>query len=272
MWVRAACPQLVSCRQVSKKWFSITQSPKLWRSHALDLTKTDPEPIRPPEHENQWENVVKGLFFRERNWSLGLAQSVQFCRGHSGFVTAMKLRDRTTLVTGSYDGTIRIWDLAPVSGPVCQRTIKADKIACLDFLPKEGVVAAGLYDTGRIMLFDLHSGAHLQTLSGHNKGIRNVALNASSLVSVGQDKAICVWDYRFGERIVRFGQQSNVSLGVSLVGEDKLVAVTIDGVVRSFSIRSKRMIGEFHISKIVKSDSRCSAYAKDFSTEAGMLR
>lgn len=214
---------------------------------------------------------MQGLYFRERNWSLGLAQSIQFCRGHTGFVTAMKVRGRTTLVTGSYDGTIRVWDLAADPTPTCTRTIKAEKIACLDFLLNEGIIAAGLYDTGRILLFDLHTGVQLHTLSGHNKGIRNIALNEEYLVSVGQDKAICVWDHRSGERIVRFGQQSNVSLGVSLVDKDKLVAVTIDGVIRSFSLRSKKMIGEFHLSKLLKNDSQWTGMSKELIAEGGML-
>ncbi|CAO1632469.1 unnamed protein product [Parajaminaea phylloscopi] len=264
-------PELLLCRRVSKAWQAKTKTPALWRSHAMALTATDPEPIRPPQDESQWESLVQGLFFRERNWSLGIAQSIQFCRGHSGFVTAMKLRGRTTLVTGSYDGTIRVWDLQPADAPVCLRIIKADKISCLDFLSDKGVIAAGMYDTGRIMLFDLHTGAHLQTVSGHNKGIRNVALNAKYLVSVGQDKAICVWDYRSGERVVRFGQQSNVSLGVSLVNTENLLAVTIDGIIRSFSIPSKRLVGEFNISKIVRNDSKWSHLSKEFSADGAMF-
>lgn len=257
---------------MSKKWLGIAAQPELWRSHALALTESDPDPVVPPQDPKDWETLVKGLYFRERNWELGLAQSIQFCEGHTGFVTAMKLRGRNTLVTGSYDGTIRVWDLGSLSGAVvCKRIIKADKIACLDFLLEENVVAAGLYDTGRILVFDLRTGALLQTLSGHNKGIRNVALNENYLVSVGQDKAICVWNYRTGERVVRFGQQSNVSLGVCLVDSDKLVAVTIDGVIRSFSIRAKKMIGEFQLSKLGRLDARWSSVMREFSGESGML-
>lgn len=262
---------LIACRLVSKRWHALTKRPELWRSHALALTEGDPEPVRPPADEAEWENLVKGLYFRERNWSLGLAQTVQFCKGHTGFVTSMKLRGRTTLVTGSYDGSIRVWDLAATPSPACTRVIKADKIACLDFMLEPSVIAAGLYDTGRILVFDFRTGELLHTLSGHNKGIRNVALNEQYLVSVGQDKAICVWDYRSGERVVRFGQQSNVSLGVCLVDTDKLVAVTIDGVIRSFSIRSKKMIGEFQLSKLGRTDAKWAALMKEFSGESGML-
>ena len=98
-----------------------------------------------------------------------------------------------------------------------------------------------------------------------------MAINEQYLVSVGQDKAICVWHYRSGERVVRFGQQSNVSLGVCLVDEDKLVAVTIDGVIRSFSMRSKKLIGEFQLSKLGRTDARWASLMKEFTGESGML-
>jgi pyrimidine and pyridine-specific 5'-nucleotidase len=51
------------------------------------------------------------------------------------------------------------------------------------------------------------------------------------------------WDWRAGTKVVRFGQQTTVNIGVQLIrggsaeeGE-RVVSVTIDGIVRVFSIR-----------------------------------
>jgi pyrimidine and pyridine-specific 5'-nucleotidase len=52
------------------------------------------------------------------------------------------------------------------------------------------------------------------------------------------------WNWRAGTKIVRFGQQTTVNIGVQLVrsggydgGEgERVVGVTIDGIVRVFSI------------------------------------
>lgn len=259
---------LLRCRHVSKKWHSLAATPELWRSHALALTESDPVKLVPPTDPQDWEPLVKGLFFRERNWAKGLAQSIQTLEGHTGFVTAMKLKGRKTLVTGSYDETIRIWD---ISSGQCRKVLRAKAIACLDFLLDEGVLCAGLYDTGRVLVWDMKSWDLIQTLSGHNRGIRNVAINQHYLVSVGQDKAIVVWDWRTGAKVVRFGQQSNVSLGVSLVDTDKLVAVTVDGMIRCFSIARREMIGQFQLSKLGGVDLGLGARLGDLASGSSML-
>lgn len=259
---------LLRCRLVSKKWHSLAATPELWRSHALALTEADPVKLVPPSDPQGWEPLVKGLFFRERNWAKGLAQSIQRLEGHSGFVTAMKLKGRKTLVSGSYDETIRVWD---ISTGLCRKVLRAKAIACLDFLLDEGVLCAGLYDTGRVLVWDMRSWELIQTLSGHNRGIRNVAINQHYLVSVGQDKAIVVWDWRTGAKLVRFGQQSNVSLGVSLVDTDKLVAVTVDGMIRCFSIPRREMIGQFQLTKLGGPDLGLAARLGDLASGSSML-
>lgn len=61
-------------------------------------------------------------------------------------------------------------------------------------------------------------------------------------MSAGADKALVCWDWRAGSKIVRFGQQTTINIGVSIVGQvgreegERVVSVTIDGIVRVFSI------------------------------------
>lgn len=86
----------------------------------------------------------------------------------------------------------------------------------------------------------------LQQLAGHLNGIRAVALSSKNLVSAGADKALVCWDWRAGTKIVRFGQQTTVNIGVQIIAGDgagggtdegeRVVSVTIDGIVRVFSI------------------------------------
>ena len=94
----------------------------------------------------------------------------------------------------------------------------------------------------RVHLFSSLTFTPLQQLAGHLNGIRAVALSSKNLVSAGADKALVCWDWRAGTKIVRFGQQTTVNIGVQIIGGgsaqegERVVSVTIDGIVRVFSI------------------------------------
>jgi len=76
-------------------------------------------------------------------------------------------------------------------------------------------------------------------------------MNDKYLVSAGVDKVLVVWDFETGEKIARFGQQPNISAGLHLV-HDKLISITIDGVVRAYDIGLGEMIRQFKISDLSK--------------------
>lgn len=115
-----------------------------------------------------------------------------------------------TLITGSYDCTIRVWNLQTSK---CLKTITcASSISCIDYLPEYGVVAAGCHAVGTIFILSSTSGQVLATLQGHNKGIKSVAISDKYIVSAGMDKALVVWSLETGKKIVRFGSQTNLSL------------------------------------------------------------
>ena len=97
----------------------------------------------------------------------------------------------------------------------------------------------------RVHLFSSLTFTPLPQLAGHLNGIRAVALSSKNLVSAGADKALVCWDWRAGTKIVRFGQQTTVNIGVQIIGSggsrgedegERVVSVTIDGIVRVFSI------------------------------------
>ena len=63
-----------------------------------------------------------------------------------------------------------------------------------------------------------------------------------NLVSAGAGKALVCWDWRAGTKIVRFGHQTTINNGVQIIASldkekgERVVEVTIDGIVRVFSI------------------------------------
>lgn len=90
-------------------------------------------------------------------------------------------------------------------------------------------------------------------------------------MSVGSDKAIVVWDWRTGTKVVRFGQQTNVCVGMNLL-DNFIITATVDGVIRTFSIAKREMIGQFKISDMAARHPQVAEKLKEVGVGAlGML-
>ncbi|KAJ3847315.1 WD40-repeat-containing domain protein [Lentinula lateritia] len=248
---------------VSKKWNKMIHHFTFWRYHCYDLTRTDPVPIQAPlppprgPGDAGWFPLYKSLHHLQKNLAEGLSQSILFLHGHTNHVTTLTLRGRR-LISGSYDESIRFWEL-PERG--CKKVLKVGKVvSCVDWLIEEEVFVVGFHDVGRVHLFSSLTYTPLQQLAGHLNGIRAVALTSKNLVSAGADKALVCWDWRAGTKIVRFGQQTTVNIGVQLIAGatkeegERVVSVTIDGVVRVFSIQRREMISQFKLSELGGTD------------------
>ena len=160
-----------------------------------------------------------------------------------------------------------MWDIDTGEEKKCLQVPKA--VSCLDFLAEEEVFAVGFHDIGRVHLFSSVTFEPLQVLQGHLYGIKAIALSSKHLVSAGADKALVCWDWRTGEKMVKFGQQTNLNIGVQIlkpssnrgaddIGE-RFVSVTIDGIVRVFSIKRREMISQFNLSHLGAGDPVLSA-------------
>uniref|UniRef100_A0A0W0EY18 F-box domain-containing protein n=1 Tax=Moniliophthora roreri TaxID=221103 RepID=A0A0W0EY18_MONRR len=270
--------EVVNLALISKTWYNVVHHPSLWRYHSLRLTATSSSPLNPPSTPEGWFPLYKSLHHLQSNLLHALPQRITFLTGHTGFVTVLMLRGRR-LMSGSYDESIRFWELPRgqkggvglggdgeggewVKGAECKKVLKVGKVvSCVDWLIDEEVFVVGFHDVGRVHLFSSLTYTLLQQLSGHLNGIRAVALSSKNLVSAGADKALVCWDWRTGTKIVRFGQQTTVNIGVQLIAGaskeegERVVSVTIDGVVRVFSIQRREMISQFKLSELGGTDA-----------------
>ncbi|KAJ6598211.1 hypothetical protein DFH09DRAFT_903578 [Mycena vulgaris] len=254
---------LLRCALVSRRWSALTRLPDLWRAHCLRLTRGDPHPPTPPASPAGWLPLYRALARREGNMRSGTPQALRFLTpAHTTFTTTLLLRGRR-LISGSYDGTIRFWDVP--TGELLRCLEVGKPVSCVDYLAGEEVFVVGFHDVGRVHLFSAITYTPLQQLAGHLNGIRAVALSSKNLVSAGADKALVCWDWRAGSKIVRFGQQTTINVGVQIVQStdrsegERVVSVTIDGVVRVFSIQRREMISQFRLAELGGGDPILSA-------------
>ena len=119
--------------------------------------------------------------------------------GHTRPVWSVALHaDGRRAVTGSWDKTVRVWDL---DTGACLRTLHGHT---------DGVTSVALHVDGRravtgsedktVRVWDLDTGACLRVLEGHTDGVRSVALHADGrrAVTGGEDKTVRVWDLDTG--------------------------------------------------------------------------
>jgi hypothetical protein len=103
--------------------------------------------------------------------------------------------DGQSAVTGGYDKTIRVWDLA--TGQI--RHVFEGHTGAVEGLTFAGTTGllVSVSDDGTIKFWDLQKGLDLQTLQGHTAFVRAICSSTDGylLVSGGGDKTLRFWDF-----------------------------------------------------------------------------
>jgi WD40 repeat protein/transcriptional regulator with XRE-family HTH domain len=120
--------------------------------------------------------------------------SVKLLRGHTDFVWDIAFSsDGRFLVSGSRDGTLRLWDMQDEQSIHVFEGHKHDVYGLAIDANNQLLVSAGKDQTVR--LWDLQSGRTLKTLRGHTGGIHSLSLSSDDqiLASSGQNEMIQLW-------------------------------------------------------------------------------
>ncbi|KAG9390876.1 Protein tyrosine kinase [Carpediemonas membranifera] len=111
--------------------------------------------------------------------------------GHTQTVTSVAVLSDSTMVTGSTDGTARLWDTAGE----CKMVLSCNApVNCLSVSPDGEVIASAGADHA-IKLWDSETGKRIKTLKGHTDDVTSIAFtsDSESLISGSWDQTAKVW-------------------------------------------------------------------------------
>ncbi len=163
-------------------------------------------------------------------------------QAHTDTVRALAFSpDGCTLATGSWDGSIKLWDIE--SGTLLWTSWFTDNIECLTFAPDGRTLASG-GDDATVQLWDAHTGAHYQTLSGQSGPVFALAWSPDGrlLASGGVDRDIQLWELSCTQSepsVRRLSGHTNWVLGLAFAPDGtRLASGSWDATVRLWDVES----------------------------------
>ncbi|HID68657.1 MAG TPA: WD40 repeat domain-containing protein [Roseibacterium sp.] len=184
----------------------------------------------------EWQTDLSKLRPALRNLSQAAAQNKEVLRIASpdGSVTAVAFSpDGQRIVSGSEDGTLRLWDAqtgAPIGEPLRGHE---SFVASVAISPDGQRVVSGSWDN-TLRLWDAQTGALIgEPLRGHEGVVTSVAFSPDGqrIVSGSGDNTLRLWDAQTGYAILLLGTNEEV-FGVAFLGSsDRIVAGLGDGTL-----------------------------------------
>lgn len=181
--------------------------------------------------------------------------------GHTGPVVSLAFDSVSRLVvSGSRDGTCRIWDLA-IQG-TCVSTLACHEggTQTVAFVSAAGtlmtiasqepqVVTAGV--DGKVKVWDARSGAQIAALDGHTSSVGHVSTVASDarganiMITAGADGAIRAWDARGGWSLLwARGEAHKYAVASIKANGEYVLSGGADGMARLWDLETGRMVKE----------------------------
>jgi eukaryotic-like serine/threonine-protein kinase len=171
--------------------------------------------------------------------------------GHSGHVSSLGFSpDGRRLVSGSFDGTARVWDLDRRGEGIVVGRHGEIPVRSVAFLPDGKRIVTGSFDrTARV--WDVASRRELYRLEGHAKSVFSVAASSDGrwLATGIEDNSNCVrvWDAATGRLAFIFDQHSCPVRAISFSPDGQLIASAgEDGVVKLWDPMSGKERLTFH--------------------------
>ncbi|GME76207.1 unnamed protein product [Ambrosiozyma monospora] len=135
-----------------------------------------------------WKAVYSERYQVERNWRKGVYQIRPFL-GHDDGVLCCQYDNGKLLMTGSYDKTIKIWNVE--TGELI-RTLRGHTRGVKTLAFDEQKLISGGFDN-TIKVWNYRTGDCISTYTGHEEGVTTVDFHDKVIVSGSADHTVKVW-------------------------------------------------------------------------------
>ena len=207
--------ELATCGLVCWQWRELSLDDFLWK----DLFKSR-FPLRNPSEIPNFRKAYQDQFLLHHNFANGVYAS-HILAGHRATIKSLvPTADGKHLFSGSFDNTIKRWDLetrkclniTTYGGP--KKTL-----ACTE---KE-LFSAGTYDSP-IAIWDLETREYITTLRGHEGAICSMTVADEHLFSAFSDNTIEVWNLKTRQCVHTFETGHTYSYHCIAVANGELFA------------------------------------------------
>jgi len=163
-----------------------------------------------------------------------------FPNGHHGDVlSAVYSPDRDKILSGSSDGTIKLWNIATGE---CIRTFKghSDCVSSIIYSPDGKKILSASTDK-TIKEWDVETGRCIRTYLGHSDKINSAVYspNGGKILSASDDKTIMEWDVE-GEKCIKIyhGHSGQVNSAVYNPNGNKILSASSDNRIKEWDMET----------------------------------
>lgn len=181
----------------------------------------------------RWKSIYMHALSLEKNWAQGKYTVTPLLRGHREPITCMDCNG-STLVSGSSDNTLRVWDVKTHQCVLVLDSPHTDSVRCVQL---QGTQCISGCSDGVIRIFDLKSGRCLRSFQGHNGAVEHVSFDGKTIVSASADLTVRVWNSASGKLIHTMTGHSD-EIQVMVVHGESVVTTSWDETIRMWNINS----------------------------------
>lgn len=193
-----------------------------------------------------WKDVYKDRFRVGSNWKNGRCDTT-ILRGHTNGIMSLQFDDQT-LITGSYDATVKVWDIK-TGEEIRTLTGHTAGIRCLQF--DDSMLITGSLDR-TIKMWNWRTGELIRTFNGHSDGVIGLHYADKLLASGSSDHTIMVHDFNNLKRVTLRGHTDWVNSVKIDLASRTLFSASDDMTVKLWDLDSHEVIKTYegHVGQV----------------------